>query len=189
MFADHGLDRTNDVGPQFLGYNYRMTELQGAVGRAQLGQLEAFNERRRANYRVLAEGLDGVPGLAVPTCVAEAVPAWWLVALHLDPAAFTISRDEFLAALRAEGIPAGMYPRRPVYMEPLFREKTAYARSAYPFSLAHDPASVAYRAGLCPIAESYLARQVTLPCHHALNEDDMQDIVTAVRKVVAGTRR
>jgi dTDP-4-amino-4,6-dideoxygalactose transaminase len=189
MFADHGLDRANDLGPEFLGYNYRMTELQGAVAHAQLGHLEAFNEQRRANHRVLAEGLAGVDGLVLAACAPEAEPAWWLVALRLDPDAFTVSRDEFLAALRAEGIPAGTYPRRPVYLEPLFREKTAYARTTLPFSLAHDAARVAYRAGLCPAAERYLARQITLPCHHALNEDDMRDIVTALRKVVAGTRR
>lgn len=185
MFTDHGLDRSTAEGPQFLGYNYRMTELQGAVASVQLDRLDEFNERRRQNVRLLIDGLAEVPGLRLPRWDADSEPAWWLFSVRLDVAQFAVTRDEFVAALRAEGIPASVHPRRPVYLEPLFVNKSTYSRSQFPIA----DAGVVYRPGLCEVAEQYLQSQIAFPCHHALDKDDMTDIVIATRKVTSAFRQ
>src|SRR5207244_3972063 len=113
----------------------------------------------------------------------------WVYPIRLEPAMFQVTRDEFSAALRAEGIPAGFYPDRPVYMEHIFLHQAAYSRGTFPFAGSHYDGCVEYRPGMCETAERYLATQITLPCHHGLQQEDMEDVVAAVQKVAEATLR
>jgi perosamine synthetase len=92
----------------------------------------------------------------------------------------TCTRDEFSAALDAEGInnSAGYIPK-PVYMQPLLQNKQAYPGSHYPFDLS----DVSYDEGLCPVAENILKTAIKMPVSEFFTLRDIEDMIAGVRKV------
>ncbi|MDG0811247.1 DegT/DnrJ/EryC1/StrS family aminotransferase [Cohnella rhizosphaerae] len=163
-----------------LAPNYRMTELQGAVGIAQLKKLPWICATRQRHGERITSGIRGLPGIAVPLVTEGATNTCWFYMLRLQVEALTCTREAFSQALLAEGIPNGAgYIRHAVYMSPLFQERSAYAGSHFPFELT----DIAYGAGLCPVAEDILRTAVTLPIKEFYTDTDIDEIVAAIRKV------
>ncbi|WP_159886974.1 DegT/DnrJ/EryC1/StrS family aminotransferase [Paenibacillus puerhi] len=160
--------------------NYRMTELQGAVGIAQLKKLEWICSSRTRTGDRITEGLSGHPGILPPRVDPGNVCTYWFYMLRLDGSQLTCTRDEFCEALLAEGIPnrAGYIPDV-CYMQPIFQEKQAYPGSHFPFELS----DATYERGLCPTAERILQTAVQIPISEFYSDQDVDDIVRAVRKV------
>ena len=155
-----------------LGWNYRLTEFQGAILIEQLKRLGQQTARRLANGLYLNRQLATIPGihpLRVPpyaTC-----HTFHIYVFRFDAGEFGLTREQFLSALAAEGIPAtGGYPY-PLYRNPMFLDRAlASDYTVYP--------------GLCPNAERACAEAVWLEHRLLLGErEDMDDIVSAVRKV------
>jgi len=170
-----------------LGLNYRMTELQGAVGLAQIEKVVEVVRRRTALGNSLTDRLKALPGLRPAPTTAGATHTFWLYPLVIE----RWSAQWFARALSAEGVPASFgYTGVPVYlmMEALHKRRT-FGTSAHPLDGCHGGRTLDYRAGLCPRAEALLTRVVTIPLHEDLAEEDIEDIATAVRKVAeAGDR-
>ncbi|MDD1653040.1 MAG: DegT/DnrJ/EryC1/StrS family aminotransferase [Methanomicrobiales archaeon] len=167
-----------------LGWNYRMTEMEAAIGREQLKKLDRFNAVRRRNAHFLSEQLFRIRGISPPVEVPHVVHVYSIYALRYDAEAVGIPRSRFIAALEAEGIPVwGAYPR-PLYENPLFRERIAYGNEGCPFTCALARKGAATPAGSCPVAEEH-CRSVfgftTIRPPSTLA--DMQDIVEAVEKI------
>ena len=146
-----------------LGYNYRLTDLQCALGSSQMGKLDAFLKRRAEiaeRYRV---ALAPLPGVTLLLVVPHVRHAWHIFPVLLDPDR-GIDRREVLAALRAEGIGATVH-YVPAYWHPY------YERLGYP-------------KGLCPVAERAFERIVTLPIFPGMTDQDVEDVVRAMHKVI-----
>ncbi|MVO98643.1 DegT/DnrJ/EryC1/StrS family aminotransferase [Paenibacillus lutrae] len=160
--------------------NYRMTELQGAVGIAQLKKLEWICSQRRSYGDRISEGLTGLPGVIPPIVEPDNECTYWFYMFRLDEDLLTCSRDAFCEALTAEGIPnrAGYIPDV-CYMQPLFQNKQAYHGSHFPFELSE----ATYERGLCPNAEQILETAVQIPLNEFYSDGDVEDIIRAVRKV------
>ena len=186
---------TKDDLANILGLNFRLPELCAAVGRAQLAKLDKVNAWRTRNANILRHELANLPGLApAKSQCAEAGPARevpHLFAALYDADAMGLSRQLFVAALRAEGIPVGTGYERPLYASPTFLEKIAYGRDGCPWSSDFYGGSVEYAHGQCQVAEDLLYKRFIWFYHiaHASTEDDMRDIGRAVRKVVAARER
>jgi perosamine synthetase len=164
--------------PTFLANNYRMTELQGAVARAQLRKLDSIVTRRRSWCASLSNQLAGTPGLSLPEIAAGCNPTWWFYLMRVDTLVLTATFDEVCAALRAEGLPVGAhYIGTPIYQYPLFEEHTAFEHAAHAF------ASRKYAKGLCPVAESILDTCIMLPINEAYSATDLDQTVLAIKKV------
>jgi perosamine synthetase len=165
---------------QTVAPNYRMTELQGAVGIAQLKKLDWICSQRRSFGDRITEGLSTIAGVTPPLVDKNNECTYWFYMFRLDEELFTCTRDEFCDALRAEGIPnrAGYIPDV-CYMQPLFQNKQAYPGSHFPFELS----DVTYERGLCPQAERILQTAVQIPMSEFYTEQDVEDIIQAVRKV------
>jgi L-glutamine:scyllo-inosose aminotransferase len=167
-----------------VGYNYRITELQAAVLIGQLDRLPAQSERRLENARRLASGLANVPGIRPLEWDARITrPAIYHYLLRYDPAGFGgAHRDVFLAALRAEGIPAEGPFYEPVHLGPLWSEAFRAADFA---QLA--AAGVDYSRVRCPVAER-AAYEESVWLHHALLLGDAADVASiaeAIAKIQA----
>jgi len=148
-----------------LGYNYRMTAMQAALGLVQLRKLESFNAVRRRHAAVYDESLADLPvTLPYRDPRTDFAPHVYTVLL---PDQIAPVRDEIVDALRAENVYISVCYPTPLYLTKLFRDTP------------HD-----YPPGLCPVAENVAARCITLPVHHALAPDDVADIAAAVHKVV-----
>ncbi|MGE7823988.1 DegT/DnrJ/EryC1/StrS family aminotransferase [Paenibacillus sp. NPDC093718] len=165
---------------QTLAPNYRMTELQGAVGIAQLKKLPWICERRTAYGNQMTAGLEGVPGIAAHRVEEGNTGTYWFYMLRVDEEELGCSRSEFSKALAAEGIPnsAGYIPEV-VYMQPMFQRWSAYPNSSFPFDLN----GITYEKGLCPNAELILRTAVRLNVNEHYTKEDIDDMVAAVRKV------
>lgn len=174
-FRNHGIGsdhrQREKVGSWFyemadLGYNYRLSDLQCALGLSQLRKLDQWLARRRAiaaEYDAGFRELSAVRPLAV---LPEAEHAYHLYVIRLQLKQLRATRAEVFAALRAEGIGVNVH-YIPVHLHPYYREHQGTA------------------AGLCPRAEAAYERILSLPMFPRMTDRDVQDVIEAVHKVVA----
>jgi dTDP-4-amino-4,6-dideoxygalactose transaminase len=161
--------RNQGQGDRYLyeepGFNARMTDLQAAVGVAQMGRFDRIVEARRRNAAVLTEGLTGIEGLGLPAEPAGRVHVYHHYAVRVGPSARR-TRDQVVEALHEAGVEAGTHYPRAVYDYDCFK--------------AHP------RVGevRMPEAEALAAEVVSLPVHPSLSEADLAAIVGAVRAVL-----
>ena len=143
-----------------LGFNYRLTDLQSALGRSQLGKLEAFVERRNEIADRYRDALAGIDALELaPAAPAGSRHAYHLFAVrHRDGAP---ARRRLYDALRERGILCQVH-YLPVYRHPWYAETYGYG------------------AGLCPEAERYYAGCLSLPCFPALTPEEQDSVVDAL---------
>lgn len=149
-----------------LGYNYRLSDLQCALGRSQLGRLGEWVERRRRIARRYDEALAGLPGIEPLAVRPWAAHAYHLYVVRLRDPRLRRRREHLFAALRAEGIGVNVH-YVPVHLHPYYRER-----------LGTGP-------GLCPNAEAAYEEILSLPMFPAMSDGDVEDVVEALGKVVA----
>lgn len=148
------------------GHNYRLSELQSALGLAQLARLDAFRRRRVGLARRYRERLAGSPFLDLPALPEGRRHGWHIFVVLLRLERLSADQETILLALRAENIGATLhYPL--VYRHALYRERFGGAP------------------GLCPVAESVEARLVTLPLFPTMTVEDQDDVLHALDKVFA----
>jgi perosamine synthetase len=144
-----------------LGYNFRMTDIAAAIGRAQLTKLEGWNERRRRNASVLDEALANIPGVVTP----KERPGYRHV-YHQYTVRIARDRDGFQQRLRDLGVGSAVHYALPVHRQPLYQ-------------------SLGYRDVSMPEAERAAAEVLSLPVHPALTDADLDRIAESVRKAAS----
>lgn len=189
MIINHGecvFQEGDDVEAiaRVIGCNFRMTELQAALGRAQLPKLDAANAWRNRNARYLIEALGDVPGFTAPYVKDEVDIVYHILGLLYDAEVTGLPRDLFVAALRAEGIPVGTSYERLMQENPLFSRRAA--RGALE-NRRYD-GKVSYSAEDTPVANRLIREQFLWYYHIAYSStlEDMRDIVDATHKVLYG---
>lgn len=184
LFSDKAWPRgSGSLGSQrflFLSQNYRMSELSGAVARAQLKKVEGNVDRRRKRAAQLSEMIGGMDEVSAPYVPEDVNPSYWLYMLRVEKASGADAR-EFGEALIAEGVPA--WPRYivdPLYRSPIFAQAKTYGASGYPFSaFGHQ----SFERGLCPQAESALAGIIAIHWNENYTFAHVEQIADAIRKV------
>jgi UDP-4-amino-4,6-dideoxy-N-acetyl-beta-L-altrosamine transaminase len=172
LLRSHGITRDmsamtrKDEGPWYyeqldLGYNYRMTELQAALGIAQLRRLDDFVARRRDLAKRYA-GLLGELPLELPVEPSDVHSAWHLYVVRLRRPEVSRTRREVFDSLRKHGIAANVH-YIPVHMQPYYQ-------------------GLGFRAGDFPCAESYYADAISLPMFAGLSDADQDRVVDALRE-------
>ena len=157
---DHAMSPNKRYWHDKLGFNYRMTNLQAALGCAQLEQIDGFLAKRRALFEGYAERLADVPRLRLNREAQGTTNSFWMICAELEGANVE-TRDRFCTALKARGVDT-----RPYF---------------YPMS------DMPYTPGLAdtPVAHKVAARGINLPTYLTLKPDDLDVICTAVREVMA----
>lgn len=148
-----------------LGFNYRLTDMQCALGLSQLSKLDRFLSRRRAIAARYSQAFTAMPGVRPLDVRPDVEHAWHLYVVRFDLARFSVGRADIFAALRAEGIGVNVH-YIPVHYHPYYRER-----------LGMGP-------GLCPVAEGAYEEIVTLPIFPGMTDEDIEDVVCAVAKVM-----
>lgn len=168
-----------------FGFNYNMTELQGAVALAQLGRLEGVTRARTRNGELLTELTRGLPGFRPQRVLPECHSTYWFYALRLVEAEAGLSPKRFAECMRAEGVPCGVhYIGKPIFLYDSIRTKQVYGTSNYPWSLQDPATAVRYEPGECPNTERVLNEMITIPLHEKYTEQDVRDIAEAAGKVL-----
>lgn len=182
-FADRGKPFNSPYTTNlFLGLNYRMTELQAAIGRVQLKKLKQIARKRRTILKKLQAGLKNLKAIKLWSIIEDAEPNPWFCFLHYDKEKMKVSREHFVAAVNAEGIPAlrGQYITI-LYDQLWIKEKKTYGDSGCPWTCLLGR-YIDYT-GSCPNAEKALADYMTLWIHECWTDDEIHDTIEALQKV------
>ena len=145
-----------------LGYNYRMTNIQAAIGLAQLKKLDKMNEKRRNNAKYLNQRMN-VEGLIKPYEVKHVKHVYhqYVVRLTED---FPMSRSEFMKYLKKHGVGCAIHYPKPIYRQLLYIK-------------------LGFNNCRCPVAEELSSQVLSLPVHPALDREDLRRIVEVVNSV------
>jgi len=180
MWSLHGMSRDaykrySSEGSWFYevvlpGFKCNMTDIQASLGLQQLKKLPRFQDRRRQVVQRYQSELGGLPELETPTERADVESAWHIYPLRLNLEALRIGRSQFIEELRTRNIGASVH-FIPVHVHPYYREKYGYA--------IHD----------FPVAAANYERLVSLPLHPRLSDEDVDDVIEAVRDIVESFRR
>ncbi len=180
-----------DTDTCLFGGNYRLTELQAAIGIAQLQRLEGLLAHRQALATYLSAQLSGYPGIVPPVVAEDCTHSWYVYPIRYDAETVGLSRSLFVQAVNAElPLPhdfeatalVGGYVR-PLYLNRVYQERRAFAHGHFPFD--RSPL-VSYEAGLCPVAERMSERELLL-CpivREPLCTHDLDDLVAAIDRVL-----
>ncbi|HEY9085494.1 MAG TPA: DegT/DnrJ/EryC1/StrS family aminotransferase [Candidatus Tyrphobacter sp.] len=180
-----------DAAPDhyFLALNYRMSELQGAVGLAQLEKLERAVERRVLLANILTKWLDGVPGIATPQQPLEGRGVYWRYAIRLDPTFFPGGPPAFAAKLKDRSIlTAPRYIAKPAFECAVIRDQRTFGKSRWPFTLAR-PEAVRYDRDRYPGVYAGLDGVLVVPWNDKLTIGDVEYIARSIISTAHDLRR
>jgi len=148
----------------YLGYNYRMTDFQAALLISQLKKLPAFSMRRKEIVEKYDDAFVMMPQIRIQREILESDTTRHLYVIRIVPEQLNCTRREFFDALCAENIcPQVHY--LPVYWHPYYE-------------------SLGYEKGLCPNAESFYEEAMSIPLYFSMTDQDVDDVIAAVKKVV-----
>lgn len=147
-----------------MGYNYRLTNVQAAIGVAQLERIEEFIETRRRNARLFNQLLQGVPGVSLPPEADWARNVYWMYSIVIGEA-FGMTRDALMDYLRAYNIESRPF-FYPVHLQPLYRSH--------------------YEGERFPVAEMLSERGLNLPSGNELTEKQVHYIAGVIRSAAKG---
>lgn len=175
LYRSHGITREPDLlereseGGWYyeqigLGMNYRMTDIQAALLISQLDKLTMFSQRRSEIVKKYDEAFSKIDGIIVQQEIAESDTTRHLYILRLDLSKLNCTRREFFDAMNAENVSCNVH-YIPVYRHPYYEK-------------------LGYRKGLCPVAEDIYEGIMSLPLYYSLKDEDVSDVIAAVKKLV-----
>ena len=172
-----------------LGWNYRMTELEAAVGIGQFAKLDFLTNYRCELARMLALQLERakLPGLTLPVTPEGNKHVYFTYAMKYDASVTGVKRETFVKALVAEGLPIGQGYVEPIYLEPMYQKKIVYGDKGAPFTGGYYQGNVSYDKGICPVTERMYEKELVLTavCRYPVKKADIRDVVQAFEKVYA----
>ncbi len=188
-------DWTESNLTNMIGFNYRMTEVDAAIGREQLKKLPKLLEARQNNVNYLNQALGKIPCIQPTTLREEATHAFYIHPIQFNADVAGVHRDVFINAVKAElsptnlrsgeGVPISTGYVKPLYLLPMYQKRQAYGTGGLPWSLPEYTGSVSYEAGLCPVAERMHTDVLFLNnlIHPELTQADLDDVIQAFQKV------
>ncbi len=168
-----------------VGYNFRLGEIECAIGISQLDKLAGLVQRREAIAAQLNKGLSGLHGLKTPVVRDDCTHVYYVYPLDVSVKALGIPRSVLADALRAEGLSGIGTGYQNVHLLPMFQKKIAYGSRGFPWNSDICRRDVSYAKGICPVAEqlhdeTYLGFAM---CLHELSDDDVRLIIDVFHKV------
>jgi perosamine synthetase len=152
-----------------VGFNYRMTNIQGAIGLAQLERIEEYVERRRTHARAYTSLLSDLEGLTLPVERPWARNVYWMYGVMVD-GAFGCSRDALMSGLAKRGVETRTF-FIPMHEQRIFHKMGLFQNEVY------------------PVASDISRRGLYLPSSTGLSQEEIERVVDAVRDVQAEARR
>jgi perosamine synthetase len=168
-----------------IGHNFRLGEIECAIGIEQLKKLERFVCGRQRAAERLTSGLSKLPGLRTPIVKAQCSHVYYVYPMVLDLNLLGVSRARIVEALEAEGVEGLMAGYVNVHLLPMYQHKIAYGSKGFPWTSDICRRDVNYGKGICPVAEmlhdkTFLGYEM---CLNDLSDEDVDLLVTAFRKV------
>lgn len=161
-----------------LGYNYRMTEIQGAIGRVQLRKIENFIRIRNKNAKYLTDATSNLIGINPPFVPEYCEPAFNYWIGRLDPDVLRITKAQFLDRFPRSKV---LYPK-PLYKTKLFQEKIAYSKGC-PWSCPFYNKEINYSEVYLPIVEKVTQEIFALDIHPEITKKSLDENIEIMKKL------
>lgn len=173
-----------------VGHNFRLGEIESAIGLEQLKKLAGLVETRQTLANALTDGLRELPGLSTPVIGQDRTHVYYVYPMQLDLEQFGVSRDRVCDALNAEGLSVGRRYQN-IHLLPIYQRKIAFGSKGFPWSSEICHRQISYKKGICPVAErlndkSYIGFGM---CTYDLDLNDIELVVSAFRKVWSNLQR
>ena len=188
LIRNHAESVVGDKGvsdiSNMIGFNFRMTEVEAAIGREQLKKLQPLVDQRIKAADRLTRGIRDLPGLRLPVVKPDCTNVYYVYPITYDEQATGIPRSRIVSALRAEGLEVGDGYSN-LHLLPMYQQKQAYGTKGYPWSGSFYKGSVSYAKGICPVAEQlndsrYLGLEM---CVYRFTDNETDLVVKAFHKV------
>jgi perosamine synthetase len=157
LIRNHAESVVGDKGvtdlSNMIGFNFRMTEIEAAIGVEQLKKLQTLVVQRVHAANLLSAGICNLRGLTPPVVKPGCTHVYYVYPLLYDAASTGISRDRVVEALVAEGVSIGSRYVN-LHLLPMYQQKQAHGTKGFPWSAPFYKGSVSYEKGICPVAES-----------------------------------
>jgi dTDP-4-amino-4,6-dideoxygalactose transaminase len=147
------------------GYKYNMTDIQASLGLHQLEKLNRFQKRREEIAKVYDEAFSDLEEIETPFVKSNIKHAWHLYVIKIVSEKLRINRNQFVEALKAENIGTSVH-FIPVHLHPYYRDTYGFKRGDF------------------PNAEYAFDRVISLPLFPKMNDEDVKDVIDAVRKII-----
>ena len=175
LYRSHGITRDSDLmtqeadGPWYyqqieLGFNYRMTDIQAALGCSQMDSLDEFVARRRYLVKRYNEKLKDLP-LRTPYQDEATNPSWHIYIIRVDFTKVTLIKKEIFARIRDRGIALNLH-YIPVHTQPYYQ-------------------NLGFQKGDFPVSEKYYEEAITLPLYYDLTDEQQDEVIEALKEVLA----
>ena len=170
-----------------IGYNFRLGEIECAIGIEQLKKLEPLVASRQRAAERLTAGLQGLVGLQTPIVHEDCSHVYYVYPLVLDVKSLGVSREKIQIALQAEGVTGLMAGYQNIHLLPMYQRKIAYGSSGFPWSSDICRRDIDYGKGSCPVAEdlhesSFLG---VATCMYEWSDAEVDMVIAAFQKVWA----
>jgi perosamine synthetase len=167
-----------------IGHNFRLGEIECAIGIEQLKKLKGFIETRQILANKLTEGLNNLKGLNTPFVNEQGTHVYYMYALKVDEKILGVTRDRIVEALIAEGLNVSNKYQN-IHLLPTYQKKIAFGSKGFPWNSEFCKREVDYSKGICPNAE-YLNDHAYIGlgmCVYDLTIEDIELIIEAFNKV------
>lgn len=170
-----------------VGYNFRLGEIECAIGIEQLKKLARFIAGRQRAADRLTEGLQGLTGLRTPVVKPGCTHAYYMYPMILDVKQLGVPRARVVEALVAEGVKGVSGGYTNIHLLPMYQQRIAYGSKGFPWTAEFCHRDVSYDKGICPVAEllhdsTYMGFAM---CMYEMTDDDVDMLVRAFHKVWA----
>jgi len=167
-----------------IGYNFRLGEIESAIGIEQLKKLKDIVISRQGVVEKLNQGLKNLSGFQLPVIMPDCTHVYYTYPIVLEIDNISVSRDRIHAALVAEGVPVSKGYQN-IHLLPMYQQKIAYGKSGFPWSSDICKREISYEKGICPVAEnlneqSFLGLDM---CMYEYNDEDIELIIKAFKKI------
>jgi dTDP-4-amino-4,6-dideoxygalactose transaminase len=163
-----------------LGWGYRMTEMEAALGIVQLKKLDMLNAQRIELSEYLSSRLSKYKGLTPPFVQPYVKHVYYSYPVKYDESKMGMPRALFVKALQAENIPFGGGYVKPLYLNPIYHENKPFIYSIFGKDVNYDK-------GICPVTEHLHEKELisTAICRPPATKADMDDVILAIDKILA----
>jgi len=173
-----------------LGYNFRMTEVEAAIGNEQLKKLPGLIEKRIKNADLLTKNLKQFPGITPPIVKEGCQHVYYMYALKVNKQKIGIHRNTLFQAIIAELPTAQLRETAPIigcgYVQPLYYQSLYHSRGKrYPYNYPQYQGQVSYAPGICPVAERMHFEEVITNeyIRPSMTKADLEDVIYAFEKI------
>lgn len=169
-----------------VGWNYRLCEIEAAIGIEQLKKINAMVDLKISVADQISDGIKGLKGIYPPTIYKGYKHVYYLYPMIYKEEETGISRDLFTKAVEAEGIPLWQGYEKPLYLQPMYQKKLAFGSQGCPFSCKfNENLNINYQKGICPVVENLYEKELLTfeICSQEVSSEDAADIVEAINKV------